>query len=139
GDVDEDGGNEIVLVSREHVVRGRVRAGRFAAERTSSWSDLSARSPVPMRAPLAGAVVAAGAIAVGSTERGSLSLTADLTGHSPLPGLPVRGADGMTCLAADPSTGVFAGSAVPCGAAQGPGRAWSPPAPRFDAFAGDSA
>ena len=138
GDVDDDGGNEIVLVSRERVVRGRVRAGRFAAERSSSWSDLTARSPVPMREPLAGAVIATGAVAVGSTERGSLSLTADLTGHSPLPGLPVRGADGMTCLATDPSTGVFSGSAIFCGPAQGVGHAWSTPAPRFDAFAADT-
>ena len=137
GDADEDGGNEIVLVSRDRVVRGRVRAGRFAAERTAAWSDLLARSPVPMREPLASAVVAGGTVAVGSTDRGSLTLTPDLTDRSPLPGLPAWGLDGMTCLTTDPSTGVFSGSMVGCSAAKAPGRALATPAPRFDAFAAD--
>jgi hypothetical protein len=138
GDADEDGGNEIVLVSREHVVRGRVRGGRFAAERTSAWSDLLARSAVPMREPLASALVAPGTIAVGSTERGSLSLSADLTGPLPLQGLPAWGIDGMACLTTDPATGVFSGSTPRCGATKGPPRALATPAPRFDAFAGES-
>jgi len=76
GDVDGDGGDEIVLVSRTRVALGRVRGGRFVAERTAPWSALAPRAPVPVREALAGAVVTAGAVDVGLTDRASVALTA---------------------------------------------------------------
>ena len=56
GDVDGDGGDEIVLVSRARVAMGRIKAGKFVVERTAPWAALAPRAAVPMREPLAGAV-----------------------------------------------------------------------------------
>jgi hypothetical protein len=135
GDVDGDGGNEIVLVSRERVVMGRIRGGKFAVERAAAWSDLSAHAPVPMRDPLGGAVVLAGSIAIGSTERGSLSLSPDFAAHAPLPGMPAWGGDGVVCLMPEPSAGAFDGAPFDCAVARDTKPKMAVPAPRFDAFA----
>jgi|SRR5579859_2673380 len=132
GDADGDGGDEIVLVSRTRVAMGRVRGGKFVAEHTAPWTALSPRAAVPVREPLASAVVVPGAVDVGSTERASLALTADFVGHKPLLGVPAWGGDGLVCLGPEPSAGAFDGAAFDC-AAQGKQRT-AVPAPRFDAF-----
>jgi hypothetical protein len=135
GDVDGDGGDEIVLVSRERVAMGRVRGGKFVVERTAAWNELASRGPVPMRDPLAGAAVALGAVAVGSTERGSVLLTPDFVGHVPLLGVPAWGGDGVVCLMPEPSAGAFDGAPFDCALAREVKPKMVVPAPRFDAFA----
>jgi hypothetical protein len=135
GDVDGDGGDEIVLVSRERVSMGRVRGGKFVVERTAAWSELAPRAPVPMREPLAGAVALQGAVAVGYTDRGSVSLTADFAGHAPLPGVPAQGLDGVVCLMPEPSAGAFDGAPFDCAVARDVKPKMAVPSPRFDAFA----
>jgi hypothetical protein len=135
GDVDGDGGDEIVLVSRERVAMGRVRGARFVVERTAAWNELAPRAPVPMRELLAGAVALAGSVAVGSTERGSVSLTADFAGHAPLAGVPAMGFDGVVCLMPEPSAGGFDGAPFDCTPARDPRPKMAVPLPRFDAFA----
>lgn len=135
GDVDGDGGDEIVLVSRERVAMGRVRGARFVVERTAAWSELAPRASVPMREPLAGAVALEGSVAVGSTERGSVSLTADFAGHAPLAGIPARGVDGIVCLMSEPSAGAFDGAPFDCTLARDAKPKMAVPVPRFDAFA----
>ncbi len=135
GDVDGDGGDEIVLVSRERVAMGRVRDSKFSVERTAAWSELAPRAAVPMREPLAGAAALAGSIAVGSTERGAVSLTADFAAHAPLAGMPAAGLDGVVCLVAEPSAGAFDGAAIDCASARDAKPKLAVPAPRFDAFA----
>lgn len=137
GDVNGDGGNEIVLVSRDRTVMGRVRGGRFLVERAAPWSDLAGRAPVPMREPLAGAVIIPGAVAVGSTERGSVSLTPDFDTHVPLPGVPAWGGGGIVCLTPQPSAGSFDGAPFDCSSTRDVKPAMAVPAPRFDAFAAD--
>ena len=62
-------------------------AGRFVAERTAAWSALGPALPVPMRDPIAEAVIAPGAVGVGSTDRGGLRLTPALAVDAPLVGL----------------------------------------------------
>ena len=74
GDADGDGENELVLVSAARVAIGRVRAGRFVAERTAAWSAIGPPLPVPTRDPIAEAVVVAGSVAVGSTTYGGVRL-----------------------------------------------------------------
>jgi hypothetical protein len=135
GDVDGDGGNEIVLVSRDRVAMGRVRGGKFLVERTAAWSEIAPLVPVPMREPLAGAAAFAGAVAVGSTERGSLSLTPDFVGHAPLPGIPAWTGDGLVCLMPEPSAGAFDGAPFDCSITRDVKPKMAVPAPRFDAFA----
>ena len=137
GDIDGDGGNEIVLVSRERVVMGRLQGGRFAAERTALWSELASRSPVPMREPLAGAAFGAGWVAVGSTDRGSVSLTPELVAQAPLRGVPAWGGEGVICLMGEPSAGAFDGAPFDCALAQDSRPKMAVPSPRFDAFAAD--
>jgi hypothetical protein len=135
GDVDGDGGDELVLVSRSRIALGRVRSGKFVPERTAAWSSLAQRAPVPMREALAGAAVAVGAVDVGSTDRGAVKLTADFVSHAPLSGFPVGGVDGVVCLAAEPSAGAFDGAPFDCMLTRDPRPKMAVPAPRFDAFA----
>src|SRR5579883_1148086 len=88
GDVDGDGGDEIVLVSRARVSVGRIRSGKYVAEHTAPWQTLAPKTPVLMRDPLASAVVTEGAVHVGFTDRGWMTLTPDFVGHAPLLGMP---------------------------------------------------
>lgn len=134
GDVDGDGGNELVLVSPARVALGRIRGGRFVPERTAGWDGLGPASAVPMRDPLGAAAVAPGAIAVGSTDRGGVRLHADLSMDAPLLGLPVWGGDGVVCLMPEASAGAFDGAPVECSLRREPRPAMAVPAPRFDAF-----
>jgi hypothetical protein len=135
GDIDGDGGDEIVLVSRERVALGRVRGAKFVVERTAAWSDLTPRASVPVRDPLAGAAFGAGVVAVGLTERGSFSLTKDFTGRVRLPGVPTGGGDGIVCLMVEASAGAFDGAPFDCAVARDIKPKMAVPAPRFDAFA----
>lgn len=135
GDVDGDGGDELVLVSRSRVAMGRIKGGKFVVERAAPWGSLAPRAPVPMREPLGGAVVVAGKVDVGTTDRSSLSLTADFVGHTPLSGLPAWGGDGVVCLAPEPSAGAFDGAPFDCVDARENRPKLAVPSPRFDAFA----
>jgi hypothetical protein len=137
GDIDGDGGDEVVLVSRDRVAMGRVREGRFLPEKTALWSTLSSRAPVPMREPLAGAVFGAGSVAVGSTDRESLSLTPNLSAQAPLRGIPAWGGEGVVCLMSEPSAGAFDGAPFDCAVARDYKPKMAVPSPRFDAFAAD--
>jgi hypothetical protein len=135
GDVDGDGGDEILIVSRTRVVLGRVVGAKFVAERSMPWAKLSAALPVPMRPPLAGAVVSRDAVYVGSTDRGGVELGPDLAPRAPLVGVPAAGGEKLVCLRPQPAAGAFDGAPIDCS----PGRELGPkmalPAPRFDAFA----
>jgi hypothetical protein len=134
GDADGDGGDELVLVSRARVALGRIRGGKFVAERTAPWAALAPRAAVPMREPLAGAAIALGTVDVGSTDRASLALTTDFVGHRPLLGVPALGGDGVVCLGSEPSAGAFDGAPFDCALARDTRPAMAVPAPRFDAF-----
>jgi hypothetical protein len=134
GDVDGDGGNELVLVSAARVAMGRIRGGRFVPDRTAAWDAIGPRSPVPMREPLAGAAIAPEAIEVGSTARGGVRLDADLHLGETLLGMPVWGGDGIVCLMPEPSAGAFDGAPVDCAVRRDPRPTMAVPAPRFDAF-----
>jgi len=135
GDLDGDGGNELVLVSRARVAMGRVKGGRFVVERAAAWSALAPRAPVTMREPLAGAVIVAGTVDVGTTDRGSVALNADFVGHAPIAGLPAWGGNGAVCLAPEASVGVFDGAPFDCDITHESRSKFAVPAPRFDAFA----
>ncbi|HEY8077965.1 MAG TPA: hypothetical protein VIF62_27755 [Labilithrix sp.] len=141
GDLDGDGGNEIVLVSRARVAVGKLRAGKFVASKTAAWSELASRVPVPMREPLASVQVAPathrGELLVGTTERGAVALDASLVTKRQLTGLPVAGGDGETCARPLPAEGAFDGDAVACTApAKGePPSTLTPPLARYDAIA----
>jgi hypothetical protein len=138
GDVDGDGGDEIVLVSRARIAMGRVRGGKFVAERTAAWSALAPRAAVPMREPLASAVVAPGAVHLGTTDRAGLTLTPDLAGHTPVAGMPAWSAEGLVCLQPSAAAGAFDGAPVGCTPSRDTRPKMAVPAPRFDAFASSS-
>jgi hypothetical protein len=135
GDVDGDGGNELVLVSRARAVLGRVQGARFVVERSAAWGALAPRAAVMMREPLAGAVIAPGMVDVGLTDRGWLALSADLVGHAPIAGLPAWDGGGVVCLAPEASAGAFDGAPFDCELSRETRPKLVVPAPRFDAFA----
>jgi hypothetical protein len=138
GDVDGDGGNELLLVSRTRIALGRVRGERFVPERAAAWSTLAPRLPVPMREPLGTATVQTGSIQVGSTDRGSFALTPDFVGHKPLAGLPAWSNGGPVCLRPEPSAGAFDGAPIDCAVSRDTRPKMAVPSPRFDAFASTS-
>ena len=134
GDVDGDGGNELVLVSATRVAIGRLRGGWFVPERTATWDAIGPALPVPMREPLAMAVIVPGAVEVGSTSRGGVRLMPDLTAAGALAGLPVWDGDDAVCLRPEPSAGAFDGAPIECAITHDPRAQMAVPAPRFDAF-----
>jgi hypothetical protein len=139
GDADGDGGNELLLVSRDRVLLGRLRDGAFAPDHAAAWADLAPRLPVPMREPLGGAVVGVDAVLAGSTDRGGVSLSRELRAPAAfLAGLPSWGGAGAVCLTAQPAAGAFDGAPIDCAPARDPKPAMAVPAPRFDAFAADN-
>jgi hypothetical protein len=117
---------------------GRLRGDKFVPERTAAWSALAPRAPVPMREPLAGAVVAAGAVHLGTTERGGLTLTPDLAGHTSVAGIPAWSSEGLVCLRPDASAGAFDGAPIGCAPSRDDKPKMAVPAPRFDAFASNA-
>jgi hypothetical protein len=105
GDVDADGALELVVVSRRRVAAGRLRNGSFAALSTTPLADLSPIAPVPLREPLAGAVILAGApgqpgaVDVGITDRAHGSrLDGKLRPVAPIAGVPFATPEGDACL-----------------------------------------
>jgi hypothetical protein len=145
GDLDGDGGMELVLVSRTRVASGHLRGGRFVPTKTTSWSALAPRAAVPLREPLGGAAIvrapgAEGArLLVGITDRGGVALDsslAPLASVGPLRGIPIPyGAADDACAVPNPESSAFEGYLMPCTQAQGastPVRSVSTP-PRFDA------
>lgn len=112
GDVDGDGGLDLVLVSRQRVAVGRLRSGRFAVEKSAAWSALAPLSPTPLREPLAGASVdAPGRLLVGTTDRGGVLLDGKLAVQDRFAGIP---AGDSRCASPRPDAGAFAGELTPC-------------------------
>jgi hypothetical protein len=135
GDVDGDGRDELLLVSRQRVLLGHLEDGAFSAQKAVAWSELARRAPVPLREPLGGAVAEEGSILVGSTDYGGLALSTDLAKQDQLAGIPVWGGRPNSCLVAQPSAGAFDGAPVDCAPSRDPKPTMAVPAPRFDAFA----
>lgn len=70
GDVDGDGGLEIVSVGRRRIQVGRIAGNRFETLRARNWSELSEVAPRPLKEPLASASVeGAERIRVGLSDR----------------------------------------------------------------------
>lgn len=118
GDVDGDGGLELVIVTRARVAIAKVRAGKLVVQRAAAWSTIASRAPVPMREPLASVLVSPpghrGEILVGTTDRGGVAVDAALVARRQLTGLPVIGGDGDACTTPSPDAGAFDGNAVAC-------------------------
>jgi hypothetical protein len=135
GDTDGDGRDELLLVLRRGVVLGHLQEGAFARQRTVLWSDLAARTAVPLREPLGSGVVREGTMFVGSTDYGGVALSPDLSRKERLTGIPVWDGRGLSCLVAQPSAGAFDGAPIDCAPSRDPKPTAAVPAPRFDAFA----
>lgn len=135
GDVDGDGRDQLLLVSRSRIALGHLQEGSFAARRTVAWSDLAPRAPVPLREPLGSAVALEATILVGSTDYGGIALSRDLAKKEQLAGIPVWGGRAASCLLAQPSAGAFDGAPIDCATSRDPKPMLAVPAPRFDAFA----
>ncbi len=118
GDVDGDGGNELVLVTRARVSIAKIRAGKLVVQRSALWSAIASRAPVPMRDPLASVLVSPrghrGEILLGTTDRGGIVIDGALVARRQLTGLPIMGGDGDACAAPSPEASVYEGNAIGC-------------------------
>ena len=149
GDVDGDGGMELLLVSRARVALGRIVAGKFAPVRVLPWASLAPRASVPLREPMGTAVIDGPrdgdasdrprVLRVGTSDRAGVALDATLDARARviLRGMPVAmGERGEGCLAPVPELSAFEGDVVRCSAAARDASALAtPPASRFDAVA----
>lgn len=139
GDLDADGGHEVVLVSRAKVTVAKVRGGKVVPVRSAPWTQLAPRVPVPMREPIGTVVVSPrkrpGELLLGTTDRGGVAVDAMLAPKRALTGLPVPGAEGDACALAVPEASALDGSTVACAAPPKgePGSAMTLPAVRTDA------
>ncbi len=140
GDLDGDGGNELVLLTRASIVWGRAISGKFVPTRTASWEALARRVPVPFRDPLETAAIvprrdhSGGDLFVGSTDRGGLAVSRDLLAASPLLGLPILVGETVRCVKPNAPASSFEGSFFDCSSGK---RALDgePSATRYDAVA----
>ena len=118
GDVDGDGGNELVLVTRQRVSIAKIRGGKLLVQRTALWNTIASRVPVPMREPIGSVLVSPpghrGEILLGTTDRGGVAVDASLTAKRQLNGLPVPGGDGDACTVASADASAFEGNAIAC-------------------------
>jgi hypothetical protein len=150
GDVDSDGGLEIVLATRTRVVLGKLRGGKLTVVKTTPWAQLASRAPVPMREPVASIIVSPrthrGEVLLGNTDRGAVAVDSSLVTRRQLAGLPIPGTDGDACAIASPEYSVFEGPGIACTPAPSTSTSSSSanaesiavlsvPAPRFDAIA----
>jgi hypothetical protein len=142
GDLDGDGGMELVLATRERVVWGHIRGTSLVVARSASWRALGARAPVPMREPIATLAVApargrpAAELLAGITDRGGIAVSADLLASAPLSGMPLGAPGAAGCALPDPAASAFASPLIDCRAARDARDALELPVARFDAFAG---
>lgn len=118
GDVDGDGGNELVLVTRTRVAIAKIRGGKLVVQRATNWTTIASRTPVPMRDALASVLVSPpghrGEILIGTTDRGGVVVDGSLIARRQLTGLPVPGGHGDACATPSPEASVFEGSAMAC-------------------------
>ena len=118
GDVDGDGGNELVLVSRLRVAIAKIRGGKLVVQRAANWTTIASKSPVPLRDPIASVLVSPpghrGEILLGTTDRGGVVVDALLIARRQLTGLPVPGGDGDACTVPSPEASAFEGNAIAC-------------------------
>ena len=138
GDVDADGGLELVLATRSRIVVGKLRGGKFAVVRAAPWSQLAPRVPVPLRETIGSIVLAPqihpGELFVGTTDRGGIAVDAMLSFRRPLTGIPIPGADGEACMAAEPAANAFS-AGIACVPPMKGDPAVVVPLARFDAIA----
>ncbi len=111
GDVDGDGGAELLLVSRDRVALGRLRAGKMQVERSVAWSALAKRAPVPLREPLGGAEIALEGVRVGTSDRGGVILDESLGAPRVTSGIPIGAG---VCASIAPLRSAFEGSVSAC-------------------------
>jgi hypothetical protein len=141
GDLDADGGHEVVLVSRAKVTIAKVRGGKVVPVRSAPWASIAPRVPVPMREAIGTVLVSprrgAGELWIGSTDRGGVAVDGTLTLRRALTGLPVPGAGGDACAFPLPEASSLDGATVACTAPPkgDPQPAFALPAPRADAVA----
>jgi hypothetical protein len=118
GDVDGDGGNELVVVTRQRVAIAKLRGGKLVVQRAATWTSIASRLPVPMRDPIASVLVSPpghrGEILLGTTDRGGVVVDASLVARRQLTGLPVPGGDGDACTVASAESSAFEGNAIAC-------------------------
>lgn len=137
GDLDADGGLEIVLASRQRIAVTKIKAGKIEVVKSAPWKELAYAAPVPLREPLGTMTVAHDEIRVGITERYAIGLDASLTPRRTLSGPPLPGSD--ACILPAPEQNAFESGGVSCAlpkAGAKPAELFPMPVNRFDAAAG---
>jgi hypothetical protein len=127
GDLDQDGGLEIISVGRRRVSTVRLRGGRVIPLLSRNWPDLAPVAPAPFREPIGFAsLIARGPLLartafvdVGLTDRGkSVRLDGALQVAAAFPGIAVPDGDSSACTRLTALT--VTGAIGPCAAGDPP-------------------
>jgi hypothetical protein len=107
-DLDADGSNEIITVSRRRVTTVRLREGKVIPLRSRNWSDLASLAPIPLRESIGLAALnertsaTGGAeifLEVGLSDRAkSVRLNGTLDVVATLTGLPLGSGENHACV-----------------------------------------
>lgn len=107
-DLDADGSNEIITISRRRVTTVRLREGKVVPLRSRNWSDLASLAPVPLRETIGLAALierssttedTAVFLDVGLSDRSNgVRLDGQLGVVSTLTGLPVGSGENHACV-----------------------------------------
>lgn len=132
GDLDDDGGLEIAMVSRTRIAVGAIEGNRFVPRVAVPWTKVKSRLPVGLRDPLAAALVTrrsgAPVLLASTSDHGGAAFDAKLTRLHAFDGAPWFDS---TCVEFDFATSAY-GAVQPCFLGQA--AAAAPVSPPFDAM-----
>jgi hypothetical protein len=117
---DLNGRGTLAIVSRREVRTGYLAQGRVQWDKKVKWADIARRQPVPLREPVATAILN-GSLWVGSSDRGGAVF--DGKGWKPLDGLPVvvdQASDAVWCSTPRPTEHALSGELTNCRGVQAP-------------------
>jgi hypothetical protein len=117
---DLNGRGTLAVVSRREVRTGYLAQGRVHWDKKVKWIDIARRTPVPLREPIATAILN-GSLWVGSSDRGGAVY--DGASWKAIDGLPVvvdQAGDEVWCATPRPSEHALSGDLTNCRGVQAP-------------------
>jgi hypothetical protein len=102
GDLDGDLGNELMILTAEHLLRGRVKAGTFVEESRRRLRDVTNLAPVPFREPLGRLALNQRHVLLWHSSYQPVQTDGDFAFQSTLPGLVLAGGPIPICMKSSP-------------------------------------
>jgi hypothetical protein len=102
GDLDGDLGNELAVLTAEHVLRGRIKAGTFVEESRRRLRDVANHVPVPFREPLGRLALSQRHLLLWHSSYQPVQINSEFALQSALTGLVFAGGPTPICMKSAP-------------------------------------